>query len=76
MQRTKSFTLSINAIDENTQIGAIATTTVYIQANDTPINDGGDDTPKSSSESGGGSAGAWLILILVASVTRRKKLNR
>ncbi len=72
----ESFTLSINAIDENTQIGAIATTTVYIQANDTPINDGGDDTPKSSSESGGGSAGAWLILILVASVTRRKKLIR
>ena len=72
----ESFTLSINAKDENTQIGAIATTTVYIQANDTSINDGGNDTPKSSSESGGGSVGAWLILILVASVTRRKKLIR
>lgn len=72
----ESFTLSINAIGDNTQIGEIASVTVYIQANDAPTNSGGNDTPRSNGESGGGSAGAWLILILVASVTRRKKLIR
>lgn len=69
----ESFTLSINAIDDNTQIGTISTATVYIKANDAPTNDGGDDTPKSNGESGGGSIDNWAVLLLLVMFIRRRK---